>query len=247
MSRGRTFTNADIEEYRNPLIRKPTLNVQVFIDARIIAGLYRYLAGSGALNQADVKYSTVAGLSLEAFHDALARIGKLQPIESPHQAIEILRAAGFSLAQLEDKKKNRRIQLALLAEDITEGFSADPMVEQTWTSEQAASWLMENEGLTPDELLQRVSEAQQKAAIAKIPPEQREAVRAICEAAFNPSSIVEGLERLPTVCTLCGTSQYQSEDGPICKNGHLNAPGLSPEALLAKMRGETEPLSEDAE
>ena len=122
-TRGRAFSLDDIEDYKNPLIRKPTLNVQVFADARLIAGLHNYFASSGAIHEA--RYSTLLNLLIETVHDMLVRKGKIEPFTSPDAAIACLRQAGYSMEQLRDKTRNRRMQLALLAEDMTEGFDSE--------------------------------------------------------------------------------------------------------------------------
>lgn len=146
--RGRQFDRDEIAEYANPLVRKPTLNVQAFTDARLVAGLHQFFAGRGL---SEPKYSTLLGLVIETFHDVLVRQGKITPITSPHAAIALLREAGYSVEQLTDKARNRRSQLALLAEDMNANFCQDEQFVQMGT--QFAAPLKSNNAVEQMEAL----------------------------------------------------------------------------------------------
>jgi hypothetical protein len=117
------FKQEEIQEFADKDRRKPTINCQVFADARVLAGLQQYLGMFGL--ETNGKYSALGNYVFEAFYLSLVRSGKIDPVESTHEALDILSRAGFSLAQLQDKTKNRRMQNALIADRLGDSlFSA---------------------------------------------------------------------------------------------------------------------------
>lgn len=109
-----------IREFGHKQLR-PSFNIQAFVDARVVAGIHNYLAGVGAITEP--KYSTLVGVALEAFYDVLVNNKRIEPITSPHAALETLRSAGYSMIQLKDGRRNRVIRRQLAAEsmDVGEG------------------------------------------------------------------------------------------------------------------------------
>lgn len=261
--RGRKFELEELESYKNPLIRKRSLNVQAFVDVRLVAGVFQYFAGRGL---GEPKYSTLLNLVIETFHDTLVRIGKIQPIESPSEALEILRTSGFSLEQLQDKKRNRGIQLSLIGEDMEEGFvrTDDPLpsfgglLEKTdycpkpSSPKAMAKWLMEETGLTPDELLAKHCEIQEQARRENAEPlsaEFKAAEKAKLQALVDASAWLETAKPMREFCRMtdCFLQLYQAEDGSVrCRSGHPASEqpnglfGISFEAMEQRLKGEKE-------
>lgn len=139
------FTN--IQEAANSVeSRRPTFNVQCFVDVRVFAGLH---VGMKLMKVTySNKSSELVRVALELLHDVLVRQGKVTPIESTSEAIGILEADGFSLEQFQNRRRAARLERALVAESLAADFSVEGLAKQANAAELedgvTLEWVEEN-------------------------------------------------------------------------------------------------------
>lgn len=118
MSRGRTTRRqmwADMAE------GEPMINLQIHIDARIMASLIQHAAEIGAL--ATDKWSDFGRQVIELVYQDFMKKGKLMRIQTATKAIEVLDHYGFSTAQISGGRAPRTVAV-LRGEALKEDFDS---------------------------------------------------------------------------------------------------------------------------
>lgn len=119
---GTRLTSKKMAGYYDPTERKTTFNLQAHADVRIVAALYEYFAERGFTQPS---FSALVNVALGTLHDVLAKHGDLMPIEAPSEAVDKLTQAGFSMQQMKEPSRARRLIKHLTAEGQMGGWGVD--------------------------------------------------------------------------------------------------------------------------